>query len=245
MEAGDHLDAAWEALDDNDTEAAATHARKALTLGPDEIDAYALLAEIAATAAEKQALLREAFRIGTQEWRACFKKPSDTSFWQSLGTRPYMRAVHSLAVALWDTGTPDKRLEAVGFAQHLLRLNPNDNQGMRFLLLAWLPIVDQWDAAAKIARRFARDGRTETTYWQALHLFRAGSSQADEILTAAMAINPHVPAMLGSKRQPMMPPGDTVAFRSPEEAQAYAHMAHETWRATPRATAWLKTIATR
>lgn len=245
MEAGDHLDAAWEALDDEETEIAATHARKALTLAPDEIDAYALLAEIAATPAEKQALLREAVRIGTKEWSACFRKPSDTAFWLSLDTRPYMRAVHSLAIALWETGAPDKRLEAVGFAQHLLRLNPNDNQGMRFLLLAWLPIVDQWDAAAKIARRHAQDGRTETTYWQALHLFRADSPQADEFLTAAIAINPHVPAMLASKRQPMMPPGDTVAFRSPEEAQAYAHIAHEAWRATPKATAWLKTIAAR
>mgnify|MGYP003387911476 CR=1 FL=1 len=238
MEAGEHLDAAWEALDSEESEIAATHARKALTLAPDEIDAYSLLAEIAATAAEKQALLREAVRIGTHEWSACFRKPSETSFWLSLGTRPYMRAVHSLSIVLWDTGAADKRLEAVGFARHLLRLNPNDNQGIRFLLLAWLPIVHQWARAAQPAR-------PETTYWHALHLFRAGSSQADEFLTAAIAINPHVPAMLASKRQPMMPPGDSVAFRSPEEAQAYSHMAHEAWRATPKAMAWLKTIAAR
>lgn len=245
MDAGDHLDAAWEALDDENTKAATEHARKALNLAPDEIDAYVLLAEIAATAAEKQALLREAVRIGTREWSACFRKPSDTSFWLSLGTRPYMRAVHSLAIALWDTGAADKCLEAVGLAKHLLRLNPNDNQGMRFLLLAWLPIVDQWDAAAKIARRFARDGRTETTYWQVLHLFRADDPQANEVLRKAISINPHVPSLLTSKRKPVMPGDDAVAFRSPDEAQAYAHMAHEAWWATPKAVAWLKTVATR
>ncbi|MBX9859740.1 MAG: hypothetical protein K2Y20_09155 [Sphingomonas sp.] len=245
MEAGEHLEAAWEALDSEESEIAATHARRALTLAPDEIDAYALLAEIAATAAEKQALLREAVRIGTQEWSACFKKPSETSFWLSLGTRPYMRAVHSLAIALWDTRAPDKRLEAVAFARHLLRLNPNDNQGIRFLLLAWLPIVGQWDAAAKIARRFARDGRTETTYWHALHLLRAEEPQAVEALKEALAINPHVPSLLTSRRKPAMPDVDAVAFRSPNEARAYAHMAHEAWRATPKAVAWLKTLAAR
>ena len=245
MQAGDHLDAAWEALDVEDAEGAAAHARRALTLDPDEIEAYAVLAEIAATTAEKQALLREAVRIGTQEWSQCFRKPSDTPFWQSLGTRPYMRAVHSLAVVLWDTEAPDKRLEAVSLAKHLLRLNPNDNQGMRFLLLAWLPIVNEWDAAEIIARRFARDGRTETTYWHALHLFRAGAPQADECLKVAIGINPHVPAMLASQRKPTMPPGDGVAFRSPDEAQAYSHMAHDVWRATPKAVKWLTTVAAR
>lgn len=245
MEAGEHLDAAWAAIDSGGTETAAIHARRALKVAPNEIDAYVVLAEVAATAAERQAFLREAVRIGAQEWAGRFKRPADTSFWLALGTRPYMRAVHGLALALWGTASPDKRLEAVGLALHLLRLNPHDNQGMLFLLLAWLPIVGQWAAAARMARRNARDGRTETTYWQSLHLFRAAAPPADDVLRAAIAINPHVPPFLASRKRPAMPDGDAAAFRSPDEAQAYAHVAHEAWWATPKAVGWLKSVAAR
>ncbi len=42
-----------------------------------------------------------------------------------------------------------------------------------------------------------------------------------------------------------MPDVDAVALRSPDEAQAYAHMAHEAWRATPKAVTWLKNLAAR
>ena len=52
-------------------------------------------------------------------------------FWLDVDSRPFMRAVHGKGLCLW-------RLERVQEArvifQDMLRWNPNDNQGMRFLL---------------------------------------------------------------------------------------------------------------
>jgi tetratricopeptide (TPR) repeat protein len=56
-------------------------------------------------------------------------------FWGHLETRPYMRARLGLAQALRDLGRDD---EAVAHYRELLELNPGDNQGVRYLLLATL-----------------------------------------------------------------------------------------------------------
>lgn len=242
MDAAQHVDAAWEAIENENDGLATTHARRALTVSRYEIDAYLVLAHVAATPAERHAFLREAVRLGRKELADCFRSPRDTAFWMSLPTRPYMRAAHALAVDLWDTGLPEQRLEAIDLAQHLLRLNPNDNQGMRFLLLGWLPALDRWAPAARIAKRYSKDGRTETTYWHALHLIRSWDPRAEDVLRKAVDLNPHVPALLTRKRKPTMTEGDSVAFHSPEEAQAYAHMAHDAWWATPGAIARVKTV---
>ena len=56
-------------------------------------------------------------------------------FWGHLETRPYMRARLGLAQALRDLGRVD---EAVAHYRALLELNPGDNQGVRYVLLATL-----------------------------------------------------------------------------------------------------------
>jgi len=56
-------------------------------------------------------------------------------FWGILETRPYMRARFSYAQCLSEEG---QLAEAIEHAQELLRLNPGDNQGVRYLLAAWL-----------------------------------------------------------------------------------------------------------
>ena len=46
-----------------------------------------------------------------------------------------MRARFALAQALYQAGRRD---EAIAHGRELLRLNPNDNQGVRYLLVHWL-----------------------------------------------------------------------------------------------------------
>ena len=50
-------------------------------------------------------------------------------FWLIFETRPYMRARAALAATLWRLG---RREEAVEHQRELLRLNPRDNQGLRY-----------------------------------------------------------------------------------------------------------------
>ena len=56
-------------------------------------------------------------------------------FWGLLETRPYMRARAGLAASLWTAGD---EVEAVEHYQDMLRLNPGDNQGHRYVLLGCL-----------------------------------------------------------------------------------------------------------
>ena len=54
-------------------------------------------------------------------------------FWGFLETRPYMRARAGLAGTLLKLGDIDG---AVGHYRDMLKLNPNDNQGIRYVLAA-------------------------------------------------------------------------------------------------------------
>jgi tetratricopeptide (TPR) repeat protein len=105
-------------------------ARQALDADLDCIDAYILISHQAATLAEKLTLLREATLVGDRLWQPYTKK-KDMQWWRYIGTRPYMRALHEFGLACM-AANDDNEAE-VAFAK-LLKLNPNDNQGVRELL---------------------------------------------------------------------------------------------------------------
>ena len=124
---------AWECRDPEERIAFAVGA---LALSPHCADAYVLLAEEAAGS------LKEALRLyqmGTEAGekalgKAAFRKDAG-HFWGILESRPYMRARAGLAQCLWISGL---RQEAVTHYTGMLKLNPNDNQGIRYVLLPCL-----------------------------------------------------------------------------------------------------------
>jgi len=70
------------------------------------------------------------------------------AFWGDVDSRPFMRALHGRALCLWRLGRPD---EARRIFARMLELNPNDNQGARFLLhdldegLSWEESVARYE----------------------------------------------------------------------------------------------------
>lgn len=52
-------------------------------------------------------------------------------FWIDLDSRPFLRALHGQGLCLWRLGQTEKAREVFAW---MLALNPNDNQGARFLL---------------------------------------------------------------------------------------------------------------
>jgi tetratricopeptide (TPR) repeat protein len=115
-------------------------AEEALGLWSDCADAYNLLAE------EKSESITEArfyFEKGVEAGaralgRKAFKEDVG-HFWGILETRPYMRARAGLAECLWRLGEEEQALDHY---QEMLRLNPNDNQGVRDLLLSVRTLSD-------------------------------------------------------------------------------------------------------
>jgi tetratricopeptide (TPR) repeat protein len=159
-------------------------------------------------------------------------------FWGLLETRPYMRARAGLAACLWRLG---RRSEAIAHYTDMLRLNPNDNQGLRYSLLDCL-IAEGDDAAVeKLLGDYAEDASAHWLYATALWTFRreGAGQKAEEALGKALEQNRHVPAyLLGRKRLPGRLP-EYIGFGDENEAVSYAAQAIEAWRKTPGALEWL------
>ena len=160
-------------------------------------------------------------------------------FWGVLETRPYMRARLGLAWSLWEMG---KHHEAAGHIWEMLKLNPNDNQGLRYLLLSWL-LEDGEDAQVKkLLDRYPHDVAGQWAYGRALHTFRieGDTKRAGKLRAAGRKRNPYAPAyLLGRKKLPGELP-DTIGFGDESEAMAIAEEQMAAWRKTPGALAWLE-----
>jgi tetratricopeptide (TPR) repeat protein len=157
-------------------------------------------------------------------------------------TRPYMRARLALAECLWDLGRKD---EALGHLRELMRLNPSDNQGVRYILLQCLLESGADEELGELLDRYGRDPSPAIAYTRALWQFRReGRGKISEAaLAEALRANPHVPAyLLKRKALPARVPAE-AAIGSPEEAEAYAAGALEVWHQTLGAVEWLASKA--
>src|SRR6202011_1906364 len=86
-------------------------------------------------------------------------------FWGVLETRPYMRARLGLAHSLWIAG---RREEAVQHLQDMLRLNPGDNQGVRYTLAGFLLFLDRDDDLEQLLRQYPDEWSAAWAYTRAL-----------------------------------------------------------------------------
>jgi tetratricopeptide (TPR) repeat protein len=126
----------WEYIQSGDFKNAERCAREVLEREPNAIDSYVILSRTAQTQAEKISLLREGSRIGDELFeKEVLAAPNDNfPFWGFLETRPYMRALHSLSLALVADPRDDTLEEAVAIWRKLFAICPNDNLGVRFLI---------------------------------------------------------------------------------------------------------------
>ena len=132
-------------------------ARQALAISPDCAEAYVLLAEHAHTPELAIELYEQAVAAG----RRALGKSFDGlvgEFWGHVETRPYMRARFELAETLERVGRVG---EAVGHYKELLRLNPNDNQGVRLLLVPRLLAEGRDAEAAEVLAAYPDDVSAE------------------------------------------------------------------------------------
>ena len=242
----DMEDQAWEEISAGNYDAATRLARNAMRIEPNAIDCYNILAQATDLVGEQIAFAKEAVRLGEIQFKdEIVAAPNDDyPFYGILETRPYMRALHSLSLALWSDERPGAKDEAIEVAEHALRICPNDNIGFRFLLLEWLAINDRWSEGYPIAKTYGEDVMVPLRMWAALYGFRAGElDYAKERLDAALHYNPHIVKELTKKKRSKLSPMAMVAHGSIEEAQHYAGTAHEIWRDVPGALDWLKSAS--
>jgi tetratricopeptide (TPR) repeat protein len=215
-------------------------AREALALWPDCADAYVLLAQAASSLEGARELLEQGVAAGERALGRRVFREEVGDFWLIFETRPYMRARAALAATLWRLG---RRGEAVEHQRDLLRLNPRDNQGLRYRQANWLLALESYDELDQLFAAHADDGNAPGfTYTRALAAFarRGAGTQARALLGEARELNPHIPAYLtGRKKLPRRRPPYTV-FGEESEAVDYTAGAGELWASVPGALAWLE-----
>lgn len=214
--------------------------RQALEVSPDCADAYVLLVEHAGGGlAESIALLREGVAAGERALGKRAFKDDVGHFWGLLETRPYMRARAGLAQLLREAGQHD---EAVAHYRDLLRLNPNDNQGLRYELAPYLLELGLDEELTMLLGQYHDDCSATWAYSATLLAFRKGGDDEDarQFLAEATKTNPHVPAyLLGKKKLPKRLP-DYVGMGDQNEAVVYASSAVAGWKKTAGALDWLR-----
>lgn len=229
---------AFEAMEARTARKSIALAQEALALSSSCADAYLVLAREASDAGDALDLYRRAVAAGVEALGQATFKEDVGLFWGLLETRPYMRARHELALALWQAGDRD---DAVGHYQDLLRLNPNDNQGIRYLLMDALLELGREPEAAELLKRYKDDGSAAWAWSGALLAFRrvGDAPAARKALAKAVEANRHVAAyLLGRKPLPRTLP-DFIGIGDEDEAVAYMHDAAGAWAAAPGATNWV------
>jgi tetratricopeptide (TPR) repeat protein len=115
----------------------------------------------------------------------------------------------------------------------LLRLNPNDNQGVRYILAARLLELGRDRELAALLKEHQDDGRAFMIWTRALFAFRTegDNSKSRRALARALASNPHVPAyLLGAKPIPDELP-DYTGLGDESEAMCWAAENIKAWLA--------------
>ncbi len=219
-------------------------AKKALKVSPECADAHVLLAEETAKDPEEA---KELYEKGVEAGERAVKQTLGEKvfeedaghFWGILETRPYMRARQGLALALWELG---ERREAIGHYQKMLHLNPNDNQGIRYLLASALLEEGLDDDLGALLKLYEEDAGASWVYARALWRFRmeGDSEEARAALEEAISFNPYVPEyLLGRRGMPSaLPP--LVGFGDESEAAVYFTETLPGWLRTPGAIEWLR-----
>jgi tetratricopeptide (TPR) repeat protein len=228
-----------QAYDEPDERRRVQLAQEALTVCPDCADAYVLLAEHARNRKQALELYEKGVAAGERALGPDAFREDVGHFWGLLETRPYMRARLGLAHALWTAGRRD---EAVRHLQDMLRLNPGDNQGVRYTLAGFLLFLGRDDDLARLLEAYADDGMAAWAYTKALLAFRrhGDTPEARQLLAEARKTNKHVPAYLTGREYP---PPEQPAYYSPgdkSEALEYVAGFMAAWKDTPGAVAWLR-----
>ena len=213
-------------------------ARRALSISKLCADAYNLLAEESDTLEDMVMNYALGMKAGEEALGPKKFREYKGRFWGFLETRPYMRARAGVAQSFWELGARD---DAIKHYQAMLELNPNDNQGIRYLLINALLAEGRLNKVNKLLKEYGNEPVAFWLYPQALILFaQYGSGQKSlAALKQAIRHNSKVPLyLLGKKKIPLSPP-PSYTLGGEDEATAYACDAFESWQNTAGALEWL------
>ncbi|MFD1926740.1 SEC-C metal-binding domain-containing protein [Sporosarcina siberiensis] len=170
-------------------------AEKALRLDPENPDVYLIRAERTEIDHEAEHLYKTAIEYAESRYEAVDENP-----WGLVTNRPYMRALFAYGVWLFNKKRYD---EAGRVFNDLLEMNPDDNQGARYLAISSYIETEDFEAAEIILDEYEENSETDAAYlylrWYLEACMSEGESvNLDWMFEEAMEENPFVAEMLDS-----------------------------------------------
>lgn len=214
---------------------------RALKLDPTNVDALLYCAREGKLGPELQIeVLRKIVSLGEKNLGPKIFKDMVGGFWGVLETRPYMRARHALAEALREEA---RFAEAIAESEAMLKLNPNDNQGVRYNLLACYLTINRLDGAERLFAKYKEFAFNAMFAWGRVleRLLVGDSAGAKKGLAVARKQNRYMEAYLTGRRK--LPKDkdvpDSYAPGSKDEADCFAEPLFIAWNQHPKALDWL------
>jgi tetratricopeptide (TPR) repeat protein len=211
---------------------------QALRIDPDCIEAFEFLAELEPIPESAIAFYEKGIAIGRKRFDADFIKKHKGRFWGVHETRPFIRCLGACAECLVVMQRYD---EAIAVFEEVLELNPLDNTGVRYILLAVLVHTGQYKKYLKYDKLFDDKFTATALYTRALYQYKIADSatKSANALRDAKKANKHVvKLLLASDYKPIFP--TEYQHGSLEEAQIYLAMNKKFWQETEGAIDWLR-----
>ncbi|EDF7617611.1 hypothetical protein B2E57_04885 [Salmonella enterica] len=230
----------YDAWDADDAINAIQLIKKALRKSPLCADAYSYYSHISGDSPlSKLAYLENAVYVGEKALEAPVSDFKGDC-WSIIETRPYMRARACLASCLWDVGYYDK---AISHYQEMLELNPNDNQGVRYILSSHYLDLEMINELKVLLASYPDDSSPFFLYTTALLAFRDKSSSADDTAREAISGNHYIPVFLKGRTKLYENNQGYITAGGCDEAIEYVNNNLLAWIRTPGAIGWLADIS--
>lgn len=232
---------AYKAMDADDRVEAMDLALEALSLDPHCVDALMVMAKCTSrslaelTKKVKQIIARSEQAMGKE-----FFEENRGHFWGVIVTRPYMRARALLVNVLREVG---QMAEAIRHCEEMLELNPNDNQGIRDILLGMYLETGNLEGARRLFKKFPDSILAVFLWGQVLERFLSGNlKEAAKAFNNAKKRNPYVIDYLTGKKRAPFQPMDYYTPGDESEAIICFDMIGPAWQKHPQAIEWLKSL---
>jgi len=231
----------YDAWDSESTEQRKRLARKAIELDPNCTDAYGILAEESKSYEKKNEYYQKGLDVFRKKYGKKYFSKNIGLFWGLSETRPFMRLSAEYGQLLWDN---QKKGEALKIYEDLLRLNPNDNQGLRYILINWLIDQNQFSKAKALLKKYKE--RSAFMLFSALLLSIKEQKKDKEIIEKYISANKENPFivkyLLKKRKLPELLP-EYFGIGDKDEAVIYCFNAIDVWRKDKNAIKKLKGIS--
>ena len=209
---------AYQALESKDSFRSQHLAQDALKLDPNCIDAQVLLAHLKSGESPDRLLseLQNILDSGRKNLGGDkFFRENEGHFWGDVFTRPYMRALNEKAHLLFEM---EQHENACACFEEMLKLNTNDNQGIRYILIGSALLANKYEVAREVLSTYAEEDSAMLNWARVLERFLSDDEpQAERILKKALRQNRHVTPILFKHKD--LPPSKGV-YEPGQESEA-------------------------